>query len=180
MKRTDIRKLVMSAMFLTIAIVLPRLFLADPVLGQRILPMHLPVLLCGLICGYEYGAMVGLLSPILALMINGKPMPNMALGMTLELCIYGFISGVLFIILSKKLPFLASVFISLICAMFAGRLVYSFIASNINLLALSEKGFLFTLWNNITTGIIGITVQIILIPIIMAALKKTRLIMSLN
>ena len=48
-------KLTLSAMFLAIGLVLPFFTGQIPQIGNMLLPMHIPVLLCGLICGWQWG-----------------------------------------------------------------------------------------------------------------------------
>ena len=62
---TKIKNLTFSAMFLALGMVLPFLTGQIPQIGNMLLPMHIPVLLCGLICGWQYGALVGLILPLL-------------------------------------------------------------------------------------------------------------------
>ena len=53
--KTNVHNLVLAAMFLALALVLPFLTGQIPQIGGMLLPMHLPVFLCGLICGWRYG-----------------------------------------------------------------------------------------------------------------------------
>lgn len=88
-----IYNLVLAAMFLAIGIVLPFFTGQIPQIGRMLLPMHLPVLLCGLICGWQYGGAVGFVLPILRYALFGMPpMPN-GLAMAFELAAYGIIVG---------------------------------------------------------------------------------------
>ena len=66
-----IKKLTLSAMFLAIGMILPFFTGQIPRIGNMLLPMHIPVLLCGLICGWQYGAAVGLVLPLLRSMTLG-------------------------------------------------------------------------------------------------------------
>ena len=51
------KKLTLSAMFIAVGMVLPLLTGQIQQIGSTFLPMHLPVILCGLICGWQYGAL---------------------------------------------------------------------------------------------------------------------------
>ena len=62
-KESPVRKLVLSAMFLALGLVLPFLTGQLPELGSMLLPMHIPVLLCGMIVGGPWGLVVGLICP---------------------------------------------------------------------------------------------------------------------
>ena len=59
--KTSTRKLTLSALFLALGLVLPLITGQIPQIGKMLLPMHIPVLLCGMVCGAPYGAVCGLL-----------------------------------------------------------------------------------------------------------------------
>ena len=98
-----IKKIVFSAMFLAIALLLPLLTAHIQVIGKLISPMHLPVLLCGFICGPVCGAAVGVIAPLLRYLIFGMPpiMP-VGIGMAFELLTYGLVSGLIYKIIKNK------------------------------------------------------------------------------
>ena len=94
--KTNIRKLVTAAMLMAVGIVLPFFTGQIPHVGNMLLPMHLPVIVCGLICGWQYGGIVGFMLPLLWYVLFGMPpMPN-GLAMAFELAAYGAISGFLY------------------------------------------------------------------------------------
>ena len=66
MERDRLKRLVFAAVFLSLGMVLPLLTGQLKEIGDTLLPMHLPVMLCGLICGYGYGGVVGFCLPFLA------------------------------------------------------------------------------------------------------------------
>jgi uncharacterized membrane protein len=84
-------------MFLALGIVLPFLTGQIKEIGDTLLPMHIPVMLCGLICGGKYGFAVGLVLPFLRSATVGMPpiYPN-AVWMSAELATYGFMIGFLY------------------------------------------------------------------------------------
>lgn len=49
------KRLVVSALMLALALVLPYFTGGIPAIGNLLLPMHLPVLLCGFLCGGGWG-----------------------------------------------------------------------------------------------------------------------------
>ena len=61
----SLRNLLLAAMFLAIGLVLPFFTGQIKEIGNMLLPMHLPVFLCALICGWQYGTAVGFIMPIL-------------------------------------------------------------------------------------------------------------------
>ncbi len=169
MKNTQ--KLVLSAMFLAVGMVLPFLTGQIPEVGKMLLPMHLPVMLCGLLCGGAYGAGVGFIMPLLRSLLFGMPViyPN-AVAMAFELCAYGFAIGFLYARMKKKT--VLTVYLSLIPAMLAGRIVWGI--AEVILLGLSGQSFAFTaFWAGaFATALPGILLQLLLIPSIMLTLQK--------
>ncbi len=174
MKKTNVRLLVLAALFLALAMVLPLLTGQIPEIGQALSPMHIPVLLCGFVCGPLYGAAVGLISPLLRFAIFGMP-PIFPTGvaMAFELLTYGAVSGVLY----KKLPRrVSTVYVSLIAAMLAGRVVWG--AVRLVIAGLSGSAFSWGMFmaGAFTTAVPGIICHIVLIPIVILALEKAGLI----
>ncbi|MGN1096012.1 MAG: ECF transporter S component [Eubacteriales bacterium] len=172
-KRTlIIKKLVYSAMFLAIALVLPFLTGGIPQIGKALCPMHLPVLLCGFICGAQYGAVVGFTAPLLRSAIFHMPPLFTAIPMAFELMAYGLLAGLVYRLLPKKIPY---VYLTLFISMVGGRLIWglaSFILAGIRGTEFSLAAF----WAGaIANAIPGIIVQIVLIPIIFLALRRAKL-----
>ena len=121
--RQKIYDLVLAAMFLAIGIVLPIFTGQIPQIGKMLLPMHLPVLLCGLICGWQYGGTVGFVLPILRYAMFGMPpMPN-GLAMAFELAAYGMVAGLIYS--RSRWQCVISLYRSLLIAMMGGRLVWA-------------------------------------------------------
>ena len=163
--KLDVKKLVQSALFVAIGILLPMVFHSIQGAGAIFLPMHIPVLICGLYCGYKYGALCGLITPLLSsLLTQMPPIYPTGVAMTLELMTYGTISG----LLHKKY----NVFLSLILSMLAGRAV-SGIANTI-LFGLAGKpyGLETFLTASFVKALPGIVIQLIFIPIIVTLLEK--------
>ena len=174
-----IRKLVLSAMFMAIGLVLPFITGQIQPIGNMLLPMHIPVLLCGLICGWQYGAIVGFILPLLRYALFGMP-PIFPTGvsMTFELAAYGAVIGLMMQWLSRKNTtgngknYVLNLYLALIGAMLAGRIVWGlvrFILAQATMQPFSLEMFMAGAF---LTAIPGIIVQLILIPGIMAALKR--------
>lgn len=165
------RKMIISAVFLALGVVLPFLTGQIKEIGDSLLPMHLPVMLCGIICGWKYGLTVGLILPFLRSVTVGMPpiFPN-AVWMALELATYGFVIGFLYNKFPKKQ--LWWLYCCLITAMISGRIVWG-IAKAL-LLGFGGKAFTFEAF--ITGGFIdafaGIVLQLVLIPVIIRLMKK--------
>ena len=169
------KKWIYSGLFLALAMVLPFLTGQIPSIGSMLLPMHLPAFLCGLICGFPYGALVGFISPLLRYVLFGMPpiFPT-GIAMAFELLTYGLVSGLIY---SRfKQHNLKTVYLSLITAMLAGRIVWGL--ATMLLLGYSGKSFTLTMFitSGFVTGLPGIILQLILIPAIMLVLNKTGLI----
>lgn len=164
------KKLVLSAMFIALGLVLPFLTGQLSQLGSMFLPMHLPILFCGLICGWQYGMVAGFITPLLRSSIFSMPvMYPQAISMAFELATYGLVIGIIYKSLKKKSTI--GVYTALIPSMLAGRAV-SGIAQFI-LLSLKGK-FILTafLTNAFITAIPGIIIQLILVPAVMAVVNK--------
>ena len=170
MKTNHIKKLILAALFLAMALVLPFLTGQIPEIGAMLCPMHIPALLCGFFCGWPWGLMVGIVAPLLRSVTFGMPpMFPVAICMAFELATYGAVSGALYQKLPKKK---ASIYVALLVAMVVGRLVWGaaqFVCMGLNPAAFGFAAF----WAGaITSAIPGIIVQIVLIPLLVMALEK--------
>ncbi|MCM1411810.1 MAG: ECF transporter S component [Lachnospiraceae bacterium] len=173
--KNNIKNLTLSAMFVAVGIILPFFTGQIPQIGNMLLPMHIPVFLCGLICGWQYGAAVGFILPLMRSMLFSMPplFPN-ATAMAFELLTYGLVAGLLYS--RSKWQCVIALYRSIIAAMVAGRIVWG--VAQILLLGIS--GSIFT-WEAFMAGaflnaIPGIIVQLILIPAVMVALNRTGLV----
>ena len=169
--KMETRKIVIAAVFLSLGMVLPFFTGQIKEIGDTLLPMHIPVMLCGLICGGNYGFVVGFILPLLRAVTVGMPplFPN-AVWMAFELATYGLTIGFLYSYFYKKQVWW--LYCSLIISMISGRIVWG-IAKAI-LLGVSDK--VFTIQAFIAGGIIdalpGIILQLILIPSIIKLIEK--------
>ncbi len=166
MKRHPVRDLVLAALFLAIGLILPFFTGQIKEIGNMLLPMHLPVLLCGLICGWKYGGAVGLILPLLrSVCFSAPPLFPNAVSMALELCTYGLLIGIFYGLFRKKN--LLAVYGSLLPAMVGGRLVWG-LAQTV-LLGVWGKGFSLTaFWlGGFVNALPGIVLQILFIPALM-------------
>ena len=167
---SKLKGLLLSSLFLALGAVLPLFTLQLKEIGDSLLPMHLPILLCGLICGGKYGLATGLILPFFRSVFFGMPplYPN-ALWMALELATYGLVIGFLY---SKKQHSMGWLYVSLITAMLSGRVVWGISKA----LLLGLKGTAFSFAAFITGGFLdaflGILLQLILIPFIMFFVNK--------
>ena len=173
--KNQIKNLTLSAMFLALGLVLPFLTGQIPQVGSMLLPMHIPVFLCGLICGWQYGAAVGLITPILRSFLFGMPpLYPTAVAMAAELLTYGLVIGLMYS--KSRWQCVISLYRSLLVAMIAGRAVWG--VTEIIILGIGGEAFT---WEAFMAGaflnaIPGIIIQLILIPAIMVALNRTGLV----
>lgn len=163
------KSLVWAALFLAIGIIIPYIFHVTSLPGQIFLPMHIPVLLCGVILGKRYGLIIGILLPFVNSVLLGMPpiFPT-GLSMAFELATYGLVTGLLY--KDKK----CNIFVSLIGAMVIGRIVSGI--ANYILLTVGGSGFVFTafLTTTFAKAIPGIIIQLILIPVILKAVEYAK------
>lgn len=171
--RNKIKKLVLSAMFLALGIVLPFLTGQIQSIGNMLLPMHIPVMLAGLICGWQYGLAVGFITPLLRSVMFSMPvMYPGAIAMAFELATYGFVIGFLY----KKYYWhcVKALYKSMIPAMLAGRIVWGMVMSF--LLGWGKFTFTMFITGALLNAVPGIILQLVLIPLIMVALGKAKVV----
>ena len=172
LNKSPIRSLTYSAICLALALVLPFLTGQIPQIGSALCPMHLPILLCGFLVGPWWAAVVGLIAPLLRHAVFSMPPLLTAIAMAFELCTYGLVSGLLW---RKGRKNARHMYLSLIAAMIVGRLVWG--VAQVVILGLSGSTFtLAAFWTGaVANAIPGIIVQLILIPILVAALRRAKL-----
>ena len=166
------RKLTYAALFLALALVLPFLTGQIPEIGKMLSPMHIPVLLCGFLCGWPWGLAVGFIAPLLRSVLFGVPVmfPG-AVAMAFELAVYGALSGLLYSILPRKTR---SIYVTLIVSMIAGRVVWGVVRWI--LAGLSGSSFTWELFiaGAVTNAVPGIILHIVLIPVLVIVLERAR------
>lgn len=170
------RKMTYAALYLGIALVLPFVTGQIPEIGKMLSPMHIPVLLCGFLCGWPWGLAVGFIAPPLRSVLFGMPalFPS-AVAMAFELAAYGAVSGILYKVLPKMK---GKVYLVLLIAMVAGRLVWGGAQFVLSGLAHSEFSAAAFLAGAVTNAVPGIVLHIALIPVVVMAMERAGL--SLN
>ena len=167
-------RLTYAALCLALALVLPFLTGQIPQVGQALSPMHIPVLLCGFLCGWPWGLVIGFIAPLLRSVLFGMPamFPN-ACAMAFELAAYGALTGVLYKALPKKTGY---VYVTLIAAMIGGRIVWGIV--RYIFAGVQGTGFTFAAFiaGVVTGSIPGILLHIVLVPLIVIALQKANLV----
>lgn len=163
-KRTRLQNLTRAALFLAVSFVLPFLTGQIPEIGAVLCPLHIPVLLCGFICGAPWGLAVGFFAPLLrSLTLGMPPLFPTAVCMAAELAVYGAVAGLMHHILPRKKPY---IYLSLLIAMVVGRLVWG--ATMVVCLGLQGDSFTWAafLAGAVTNAIPAIILQIVLIPVL--------------
>lgn len=172
-KLSYVKKAIITAACIALCVVLPMAFHAIPNAGSVISPMHIPVLLCGLICGWPFGLLCGLAGPALSSLLTQMPPLAYLPSMLVELAAYGLIAGLMMqLVRTKKLY--ADLYISLIVALLAGRMI----AGISKALIFASGSYSVAAWTTsyFVTAWPGILIQLALIPTIVFALEKARLI----
>ena len=179
MKKKTVRQyvlnLVLSAMFLALGIVLPFFTGQIPQVGSMLLPLHLPALICGFVCGWPWGLLVGFLLPIARSLLFGMPpLVPTALAMAFEMAGYGAVAGLLY---QRLRPGRGRVYVALIGAMLAGRAVWGLASWLIYALLTQSRFALAAFWmGGFVNAWPGMVLQVVLVPLIVIALERARLI----
>lgn len=175
MRNNYVKNLTLSAMFLATGLVLPLLTGQIQQIGNMLLPMHLPVFLCALVCGWKYGLPMAFVLPILRSVIFGMPpMYPTAIAMAFELATYALVAGFLY----EKSPWQCTraLYRCMLIALVAGRVTWG----SVQVALLSLCGNMFTvqafIGGALLNAIPGIILQLILVPTIMVALDRTKLV----
>jgi len=172
-KMSYINKTTVTALSIALCVVLPMAFHLIPNGGSILSPMHIPVLLCGLVCGWPYGLLCGIAGPVTSSLITGMPGAAYLPAMMAELAVYGLVSGKMMQIIhtGKKN---ADIYISMIAAMIAGRIV----AGILNAVIFTGGNYSISLWisSYFVTALPGIAVHLIFVPTLIGALEKAGLI----
>ena len=166
-------KCAVTAVCMALCVVLPMALHAIPNAGTLLSPMHLPVLLCGLICGWQYGLLCGLAGPMLSCFITSMPGIGYLPTMMLELAIYGFVTGLMMRLIHTGKQ-LADIYISLLTAMLAGRIVTGIARA----LIFAAGSYSWKAWATgyFVSSFPGIVLQLILVPALYLALQKAHVI----
>lgn len=165
-----ITRLVYASLFLALALVLPFLTGQIPQIGAMMTPMHFPVLLCGFLCGWQWGIAVDFSAPLLRSVLFGMPvMYPMAVCMALELATYVAVAGMLYRVFPQKRRFL---YVSLIISMIFGRLVWGlarFLCAGLDISTFGLSAF----WTGaVAISVPGILLQLLIVPALVIVSEK--------
>jgi len=144
-------------------------------LGMAFSPMHLPVLLCGLLCGWPYGAFCGLAGPVVSFLLSGMPGVPQLVHMVPELMVYGLVTGVLYARLRTGRLY-ADLYLSLLPAMVLGRVVGGLCQALFYLSNARESSLALWAGSYLVGTAPGALMQLIVLPILVVVLARARLI----
>ena len=172
MKLSNIKRMTLTALSVALCVVLPMAFHMIPNAGSVMLPMHIPVLLCGLVCGWQYGMLCGILGPLVSSVLTGMPPAAVLPGMMVECAMYGSVGGLMMERIRTGCLY-RDLYVSLPVAMLAGRVISGVVKALI-----LTPGLSFTAWAtaSFVTALPGILVQLILLPNLIVALTRAALI----
>jgi len=168
-----VKKAIITAACIALCVVLPTAFHAIPNAGSILSPMHIPVLLCGMICGWPMGLLCGIAGPVMSSLITQMPSFAYLPSMLVELAVYGLVTGLAMKIIRTGNLY-ADLYINLLIGMLSGRVI----AGICRALIFSGGSYSMAAWvsSYFVTAWPGIVLHLILIPAIVIALEKARLI----
>lgn len=173
---TNIRSYVFTFIFVALSVLVPWVFHQYHLAGPTYLPMHIFVLIAGLIFGWRAGLIVGALTPLVSYGVSGMPVLTILPQIVVEVSIYGLVAG----LLREKLNL--SIIWSLLGAMIAGRIALCLAVSAIYLVAGEiysplglESNPLIAVWSTVKQGWPGVIIQLALIPLIIWLVAKLRI-----
>lgn len=171
MKMSFVKKMVYTAICSALCVILPMAFHTVQNAGTIFLPMHIPVLLCGLICGWPYGLVCGVMGPCLSSLLTSMPPAVMLPSMAVECAVYGCVTGLMmrYVRTGKTVP---DLYISMVTAMVAGRVLAGFAKAWIFGMADAPFAWVTT---SLVAGIPGIVIQLVLIPLLVVTMTKAHL-----
>ena len=169
-----IKTMVLAAMFLAVGLVLPSLTGSIKEIGDSLLPMHLVVMLCGIVCGWKRALPVGLAMPVLrSLLFSMPPLYPNAVWMALELATYGAVLGALFAL--RRQYSRLYLLLCLVCSMIAGRIVWGIAKAVLLGMANKPFGWQAFIAGGFVDAIPGLLLQFVLIPLTVELLYRARI-----
>lgn len=168
------KKSIFTGLYMALGVLLPFAFHSIQGAGLIFLPMHIPVLLCGLTCGWLWGLACGFLTPLLSFLLTSMPAATVLPGLLPEFMIYGLTAGLLIKYFNTRSYHVAHLYLSLIGAMLCGRILSGIL--NAVIFSAGSYGLVAWLTASFITALPGIVIQLLLIPPLVLALRKLKLI----
>lgn len=172
-KMSNVKKSIITAVCIALCYVIPLMFHGIQNAGSIFCPMHIPVFICGLICGWQYGLLCGIAGPALSSALSGMPPVAILPSMMVELAVYGTAAGLMMKLVRTKSTY-ADLYISLIVAIVCGRVL----AGLAKALIFARGSYSMSAWiaGSVVTSWPGTVIQLVFIPTIVFALMKSYLI----
>lgn len=172
-KMSNVKKSIITAVCIALCYVIPLMFHCIQNAGNIFCPMHIPVFICGLICGWQYGLLCGIAGPALSSALSGMPPVAILPSMMVELAAYGTAAGLMMKLVRTKSTY-ADLYISLIVAIVCGRVL----AGLAKALIFARGSYSMSAWiaGSVVTSWPGTVIQLVFIPTIVFALMKSHLI----
>ena len=172
-KMSNVKKSIITAVCIALCYVIPLMFHGIQNAGNIFCPMHIPVFICGLICGWQYGLLCGIAGPALSSALSGMPPVAILPSMMAELAVYGTAAGLMMKLVRTKSTY-ADLYISLIVAIVCGRVL----AGLAKALIFARGSYSMSAWiaGSVVTSWPGTVIQLVFIPTIVFALMKSHLI----
>ena len=172
-KMSNVKKSIITAVCIALCYVIPLMFHGIQNAGNIFCPMHIPVFICGLICGWQYGLLCGIAGPALSSALSGMPPVAILPSMMVELAAYGTAAGLMMKLVRTKSTY-ADLYISLIVAIVCGRVL----AGLAKELIFARGSYSMSAWiaGSVVTSWPGTVIQLVFIPTIVFALMKSHLI----
>ena len=170
--KCSVKNMTLTAVCIALCVVLPIAFHSIPDAGSVFLPMHIPVLICGMICGWPYGFICGLMGPLVSSALTGMPPIAILPAMMLECGTYGMVSGIMLKLVHTRST-CGDLYIALVTAMLAGRVM-----SGIAKALIFMPGISMTAWvtASFVTALPGILIQLVFLPSVVMTLMKAKII----
>lgn len=170
---SNVKKSIITAVCIALCYVIPLMFHGIQNAGNIFCPMHIPVFICGLICGWQYGLLCGIAGPALSSALSGMPPVAVLPSMMVELAAYGTAAGLMMKLVRTKSTY-ADLYISLIVAIVCGRVL----AGLAKALIFARGSYSMSAWiaGSVVTSWPGTVIQLVFIPTIVFALMKSHLI----
>ena len=173
LKYKDISSYLLTVAFVMLAVAVPWIFHQFHLAGATFLPMHIFVLIAGLLFGWRAGLIVGLFTPLVSYFISGMPALNVLPQVVIEVSAYGLVAGIL-----REKYNLRTIW-SLLGALIGGRLILLSAISIIYLIGGQsysplgpESSPVASFWSTVKLGWPGIVVQLAFIPAVVWLVEK--------
>jgi len=166
LRLTNLRTYGIIAAFVVLSVLTPWVFHQFHLAGATYLPMHFFIFAAALTCGWQAGAIVGLLTPFAAYFVSGMPAMTVLPQIAVEVTVYGLIAGLL------RQKFNLRVVWSLLGAMVGGRIALLIAVAIVQAISghvyspLGPSATPFAaVWNTVTQAWPGMLIQLALIPL---------------